>query len=69
MTNWYEGDAKIKRTMGIFMEMTKQQVIMRAGGFFSLTLNTFTQVVKFNFIHLTDFTSFFFMLDFFVISE
>lgn len=45
MGNWYEGGPKIRKILGIFMEKTKQQVTMRPGGFFSLTLNTFTQVI------------------------
>ncbi|KAJ8978885.1 hypothetical protein NQ317_008500 [Molorchus minor] len=44
MSNWYEADTSLKRSIFIFMERCKKPVILRAGNLFPLSLVTFTSV-------------------------
>nr|UTN00937.1 odorant receptor [Semanotus bifasciatus] len=46
MSNWYESDISLKRSIIIFMERSKKPIILRAGNMFPLSLVTFTSVIR-----------------------
>ncbi|KYB28981.1 hypothetical protein TcasGA2_TC032272 [Tribolium castaneum] len=46
MSNWYESDVKIRKNICIFLERTKKPVILTAGKFVTLSLTTFTTILR-----------------------
>ncbi|KAJ3664913.1 hypothetical protein Zmor_000447 [Zophobas morio] len=46
MSNWYESDLRIRKTIFIFLEKTKKPVTLTAGGFVTLSLTTLTTILR-----------------------
>ena len=44
MSNWYESDLSVRKSVVIFLEKVKKPLTVTAGGFVTLSLTTLTSV-------------------------
>ncbi|XP_018564120.1 odorant receptor 85b-like [Anoplophora glabripennis] len=52
MSNWYEADLSLKKSIMIFMEKCKKPVVLTAGKIFPLSLVTFTSIMRSSYSYL-----------------
>nr|QUP79566.1 odorant receptor 6 [Monochamus saltuarius] len=52
MSNWYEADISLKKSILIFMEKCKKPVVLTAGKIFPLSLITFTSIMRSSYSYL-----------------
>ncbi|KAJ3659995.1 hypothetical protein Zmor_011654 [Zophobas morio] len=46
MSNWYQGDHRIRKMLTIFLENVKKPILIKAGNFVTLSLATLTQILR-----------------------
>nr|QNH68042.1 odorant receptor 17 [Apriona germarii] len=52
MSNWYEAEHSLKKSIMIFMEKCKKPVVLTAGKIFPLSLVTFTSIIRLSYSYL-----------------